>query len=296
MKNIKIINNPSSGSQSNKVYIDEITIRLLDEGYTIKKFNTKGKDDAYKETVKTCKENWDMIIVCGGDGTVNEVANGIAKSNSDIIMAIYSTGTVNDFGNFLGLPTDINGFINMVKEGNTKKIDLGLANDRYFINVAACGYIANVGHNTDKNLKAYLGRFAYILQGVKEVPKTINQSMKISYKIEEKIINEDIVLFMVSNSPSIGGFSNLAPKASITDGLLDVLIIKKTNRVIDLANIFMKILTGEHTEHKEVEYFQTDKIEFITKEKFPVDIDGEFAGYLPMEFKIEKEKINILIK
>lgn len=173
MNKIKIINNPSSGAQTNKAQIDLLCSRLLDGGYTVNKFNTKGEKDAYNEAIKACKEDWNMIIVCGGDGTVNEVANGIATMDSDIVLGIFSTGTVNDFGNYLNLPNDIDEFYEVIKKGITKKIDLGLASDRYFINVAACGNIANVGHNTDKSLKAYFGRFAYIIQGVKEVPKTI---------------------------------------------------------------------------------------------------------------------------
>lgn len=296
MNKIKIINNPSSGAQTNKAQIDLLCSRLLDGGYTVNKFNTKGEKDAYNEAIKACKEDWDMIIVCGGDGTVNEVANGIATMDSDIVLGIFSTGTVNDFGNYLNLPNDIDEFYEVIKKGITKKIDLGLASDRYFINVAACGNIANVGHNTDKSLKAYFGRFAYIIQGVKEVPKTITEPMKISYEKKGKMITEDVLIFFVSNSPSIGGFTKLAPEAAIDDGLLDVVIIKKGDRVVDIAKLFMKILTGEHIQQNEVEYFQTKEIEFLSDEKISVDIDGEFAGYLPKKFKIEKEKLNVLIK
>ena len=295
MEKIKIINNPSSGTQTNKAQIDLLCNKLLDGGYTVNKFNTKGKKDAYHEAIKACEENWDMIIVCGGDGTVNEVANGIATMNSDIILGIFSTGTVNDFGNYLNLPNDIEEFYQVIKKGITNKIDLGLAADRYFINVAACGNIANVGHNTDKSLKAFLGRFAYIIQGVKEVPKTITEPMKISYEKDGKMITEDVLIFFISNSPSIGGFTKLAPEASIDDGLL-VVIIKKSDRVVDIAKVFMKILTGEHIEQKEVEYFQTKEIIFLSEDEIPVDIDGEFAGYLPMKFKIEKQKLNVLTK
>lgn len=110
------------------------------------------------------------------------------------------------------------------------------------------------------------------------------------------MITEDVLIFFVSNSPSIGGFTKLAPEAAIDDGLLDVVIIKKGDRVVDIAKLFMKILTGEHIQQNEVEYFQTKEIEFLSDEKISVDIDGEFAGYLPKKFKIEKEKLNVLIK
>ncbi len=110
MEKVKIICNPSSGRQVVQRRVDYLTNLLLDSGYIISKFNTQEKDDAMKETIKACNEDWDFIIACGGDGTVNEVAKGIAKSQRKIPVAILSAGTVNDFANHMGLPRNMDDF------------------------------------------------------------------------------------------------------------------------------------------------------------------------------------------
>ncbi len=105
MNKVKVICNPSSGRQMIQRRINYLISLLINEGYTVAKFNTKNKDDAMLETMRSCKEDWDFIIACGGgDGTVNEVAKGIAMSDRKIPVAILSAGTVNDFANHMGLP------------------------------------------------------------------------------------------------------------------------------------------------------------------------------------------------
>ena len=117
MKKIKIIFNPSSGRQTVEKKLDRLITMLLDDGYTINKFFTQKKDDAMNETIKTCKEDWDMIVVSGGDGTVNEVAKGIALSKRKVPVAILSSGTVNDFANHMKIPKDINEFYGEYQAG-----------------------------------------------------------------------------------------------------------------------------------------------------------------------------------
>ena len=104
MEKIKLIVNPSSGRQNVDRKIDQLIKLLLNSGYIIGRFNTEKKHDAMNETIKTCKEDWDMIIVSGGDGTVNEVAKGIAYSDNKLPVAILSSGTVNDFANYMKMP------------------------------------------------------------------------------------------------------------------------------------------------------------------------------------------------
>ena len=115
MKKTKIIFNPSSGRQATERKLDRLSKLLLDDGYLVSKFITQKKDDAMLETIKTCNEDWDLIIVSGGDGTVNEVAKGIANSNKKVPIAILSSGTVNDFANFMKIPKNINEFYEMIK-------------------------------------------------------------------------------------------------------------------------------------------------------------------------------------
>ena len=296
MKKIKVIFNPSSGRQSIERRLDRLCKMLLDDGYTLNKFATQKKDDAMNETIKACKEDWDMIIVSGGDGTVNEVAKGIALGGRKVPVAILSSGTVNDFANYMQIPKDINEFYNMIKNEKTVDVDLGKLNDDYFVNVAAGGLLSNIGYQVLPETKLVLGRMAYYLEGLKEITLQGFEPINLTIESEEYSGTEEVLLFLISNSSSIGGFKKLAPEADVLDGLLDVVIIKKSD-VTDLANIFFSIFSGGHINHQNVIYFKSKKIKVSAKvEKVHIDIDGEYGGKLPAVFEVVEEAFRILIQ
>lgn len=294
MKKIKLIHNPSSGRQNTERRLDRLVKLLLDDGYIIQKYMTKKKDDAMIETIKTCKEDWDIIIVSGGDGTVNEVAEGIASCGSKIPVAILSSGTVNDFANYMEIPKNINEFYDMIKAGRTIDVDLGKINGKHFVNVAAGGLLTNVGYSVLPEAKMVLGRMAYYMEGLKEFVTQDLKPINIKVESEEYSNEEKILLFLISNSSSIGGFKKLAPKADVLDGYLDIVIIKKAD-VQELASIFFNIFSGGHINHKKVTYFKSKNIKISSNEKIPMDIDGEHGGKLPANFQVAPRAFRIFI-
>lgn len=294
MKKIKVIFNPSSGRQSMERRVDRLCKLLLDDGYLISKFITQKKDDAMIETMKACKEDWDIIVVSGGDGTVNEVAKGIANSERKIPVAILSSGTVNDFANYMKIPKNIIDFYDMIKRENTIDVDLGKVNSEYFVNVAAGGLLTNVGYQVLPETKMVLGRMAYYIEGLKEITLQNFEPIKLSVESEECSLDEEVLLFLISNSSSIGGFKKLAPKADVLDGLLDIVIVKKSG-VQDLANIFINIFSGDHINHPNVVYFKSKSVRLDTREKVSIDIDGEYGGKLPATFEIVPKAFRIIV-
>lgn len=294
MKKIKIINNPSSGRQIIQRRLDYLISKLLDNGYIIGKFNTEKKNDAINETIKSCKEDWDIIIACGGDGTVNEVAAGIAMSERKPPVAILSAGTVNDFATHMNIPDDMDEFFDMIENEKIINVDLGKSNDHYFVNVAASGILTDIGYKVQPEAKAIFGRMAYYVEGMREIPRAGIDPIKVKFESKEYTAEEDIMLFVVSNSASIGGFKKLAPDASVSDGYLDVVIIKKSD-IPDLAQIFINIFSGEHINHPNVSYFKTQNLKVTTDEDLTIDIDGEYGGKLPAEFKVQPDVMKIFI-
>lgn len=294
MKRIKMIVNPSSGRQTSETRIDTLSKLILDDGHTVSKFLTKKKDDAMHETMKACREDWDIIIVSGGDGTVNEVAKGIALSERRVPVAILSSGTVNDFANYMNIPTKITDFYNMIKEGKIVDIDLGKVGDNYFVNVAAGGLLTNVGYQVQPEAKAILGRMAYYFEGLKELALEGLAPINMKFESKEYSREEKVLLFLVSNSSSIGGFKKLAPKADVIDGLLDVLIIRDSD-IGEIANIFFNILRGEHINHPNVAYFNTNNITISCDSKVTLDIDGEYGGCLPATFEVVHKGMQIFV-
>lgn len=294
MKRVKIIANPSSGRQMVENRVDFLSKLLLNDGYIVGLFYTQKKDDAFTETIKTCKEDWDFIIACGGDGTINEVAAGIGNSKNKLPVAVLSTGTVNDFANYLNIPNKIVDFYDMIKKENIIEIDLCKMNNKFFVNVAAGGLLTNVGYQVPIEAKAILGRLAYYFVGLKELIVDGIEPIRVSFESDVYQSEEDIILFLISNSSSIGGFKKIAPKADVEDNLLDIIIIKDSD-IVELANIFFNVLRGEHINHPNVAYFKTSKISISSKEKIEIDLDGEYGGKLPATFEVVSKAMKVFI-
>ena len=294
MRKIKFIINPSSGRQAMEKKIDTLCKLLLDDGYIIGKYFTKNKYDAMLEARRTCEEDFDLIIVCGGDGTVNEVVKGIVTGSRRLPIAILASGTVNDFANYLEIPRNTYEFFDLIKRNKIVDVDIGSVNEDYFVNVAAGGLLTNVAYQAQPDVKAVLGRMAYYQEGLRDLANQGLETVKVSIHSDEFTSEEDILLFVISNSSSIGGFTKLAPEADVVDGLLDVVLIKKAD-VAELVNIFVNVLTGEHINHPKVIYYKTKKVMVESDRKIVIDIDGEYGGRLPAEFKVIPKGLSILV-
>jgi len=295
MKKIKIILNPSSGKAGYEDEFNEVCRLLLHKGHTLSLFKTQKKDDAWQATMKAVEEGYDLIVVSGGDGTVNEVAKGLFLAKSQVPMAIFKSGTVNDFACHLQLPVSAHGFVDMIENGNDIPVDIGLLNGEVFINIAAGGIFTSVAHMTKKEVKKYLGRGAYYLEAMSGLPKNLRTSYRLKIESEEFTTEDDYHLFLITNSSSVGGFDRISPAADLQDGVFDCMFIRKAP-IVGKADVFMKILMGKHLDNKYIDYFQTKhiKIELIGNDQLDVDVDGEFGGQLPIEIEVKPAGIHIL--
>ena len=294
MEKIKIIYNPNSGRQIAQKKIPNLIEILKENNYDVDVFPTEKQFDAVSAASNACKDHYDIIISIGGDGTVNEVVNGIMSNEYRPKLAIYPAGTVNDFANYLQIPRSMEDFANIVMKKNTIKADVGLGGDRYFLNVAAAGLLTDVAYKVSSESKTVLGKFAYYLEGIKEIPKQIFKPIKIQIKYGNIEEEKDVLFFILANSASVGGFKFIAPEASINDGKFDLLIVGK-NELINAAGIFVKSLVGNYTKHQNLQYLQVDSLIVECNEDVFVDLDGEQAGKLPMSFKIVNHAIEIII-
>lgn len=276
MQKIKIIFNPSSGRGDNHIVINDLALQLLKRNYTVSLFTTTKAKDAFHESFKTAQsENWDLIISAGGDGTLNEIINGIMKSNCKINLAVFPLGTMNDFGKFLNIPKSSSSLADRIDEDHYSYIDVGKIDNHYFINVASMGVFTSVAHTTTKEKKNLLGPLAYYIEGLRQFSITALPKAHIHIESESFNYNDEFLLFLISNSSSIGGFHKMAPKACINDGKFDCILIK-TAPIHKLFEIFLKIFNGQHIKSEYVEYFQTSNLEFETSDE--IDIDGEYYG------------------
>ena len=295
MKKIKIIQNPSSGRIGYEDEFNEVCRLLLQKSFVLHLFKTQKKDDAYYETKLAVKEGYDLIIVAGGDGTVKEVAKGLYESKTDVPMAIFRTGTVNDFANHLKLPRTAEAFIKLIDKQNSIPVDVGVINGDVFINIAAAGIFTSIAHVTKKEVKKYLGRGAYYLEAMANLPRNLTTSYRLRVTSDEFTHEDDYHLFLITNSSSVGGFDKMAPIAEIQDGYFDCIFLRKAPLMMQ-ADIFMKILMGKHLESSYCDFFRSKhiKIELLEDKKLELDIDGEYGGGFPIDIKVENGAIYVL--
>lgn len=292
-----IINNPSSGRASLQKNLESIVGRLVLEGTlsSVKKFDTSVSFDYEKAVRDGVESGLDVIIALGGDGTINHVVNGMMKAGADVPLAIIPAGTVNDFAGFFNMPSDIDEICRMIRGMKTKAVDVCTLNDKYFINVAACGLFTDIALTTTVESKTILGRLAYYAEGLKEIPKQIFQSFPLKFTVDGESFESEISLFAVSNTTFAGGFKKFAPNATIDDGLFDVVVIEKTD-ILDFANLFMGVLKGDHVTSNAVKYFKTDRLRVETLGgELRIDMDGEDGGGFPAEFGILHKALKIYV-
>lgn len=281
MKKIHIIYNPNAGKSHR---LEELVMALLRRDLQLSLFETSARGDAEKEAFARAEaQDVDALISYGGDGTLNEIVNGVMHSGKILPVALYSAGTVNDFANFLEIPKDAEAFAELVVRFERHTVDIGRINDRYFINVFSCGVASSVAHRTDRQLKSVFGSLAYYVEGLRELSTQGIGGRMIYIKSEEYLYNGEYFLFLVTNSSSTGGFSQMAPKASINDGKLNCLIIKKAP-ITEIIDILMKINEGKHIENDYVVYFETTKMYMETEDE--LDADGELFERSPVHIEV----------
>ena len=277
---IKIIFNPSSGRQANGLVVGDI-LHYLSEADAIERadvFYTATKDDAKNCAASLKPGEFDMVIAVGGDGTINEVVSGLMVGGSKTPLAILSGGTVNDFATALNLPTNPSAFARMLMDGNRMKVDVGQAGDYY-----------------PSAAKTSLGSLAYVIEGAKEAPGNLFKSIPLYFATSSNEYRKDVLVFLISNSRSVAGIRKLFPKAQLSDGLLDVLILSKLEPGQFLP-LIGKYIVGDHMSDDSVLYFQTDHLDIasIGDQEVRLDLDGE-EGPLPITVKCLPQALTLIV-
>jgi diacylglycerol kinase (ATP) len=281
MKRARIIYNPTSGREIFKKHLAEVLQMLETAGYEASCHATTCEGDAINAARTAVERRYDLVIAAGGDGTINEVVNGLAEQEYRPKLGIIPTGTTNDFARALHIPRDIVSATEIIVQGETIPVDIGRINDRYFINIAGGGRITELTYEVPSKLKTMLGQLAYYLKGMEMLPSFRSTEVTIEY--DGKLFEGEVMLFLVGLTNSVGGFEKLAPDSSINDGLFSLLILKKTN-LADFVRIATLALRGEHVNDPHVIYTQANRIKVQSNEKVQLNLDGEFGGLLPAEF------------
>jgi len=238
-------------------------------------------------------QEYHQVVVAGGDGTINACINSMIKNNIDLPIAIFPTGTANDFAYYFDLPADTNEMIDVALGNQYTYADVGMVNDKYFVNVAAMGTLVDVSQKTDPNMKNTLGIISYYLKGIAEFPNIKPALVKL--ESDEYTGEESMYFMLVMNGRSAGGFKRLSPASSINDGLLDVMLFREMP-IRDLPPLLVKVMQGNHTENKNVLYFNTSKLKLESDTAISTDVDGEKGEKFPLTFEVLPKKLKVLTK
>ena len=295
MKKIKLIYNSGAGQSKFKYFLDPIIEKFMQNDIEVSVFRAGKNTNLYEYLKDSDEEGTYGIVVAGGDGTINRVVNVVMKNNIKTPIGVIPAGTSNDFAKHIKMPNNFSECVEKILAGNIQKVDVGLANDKYFINVCSAGLFTNASQKVDVNLKNVIGKLSYFITAVDQLFKFKPFDVRIETKdrVYEK---EKINLFLIFNGSSAGGIDKFTIDSSIHDGLLDVLIIKKC-KVAEMPNLLTKVLSGKHFEDKHIIYLKEDwiKINKLRGKCDDPDVDGEEGPKFPLEVKCIKSGLSMFL-
>lgn len=232
------------------------------------------------------------IYSVGGDGTVNEVVNGIVGTQS--ALGVIPLGSGNDFIRSITPTYDINSILQSTINGVEKYIDLAKANDKYFINISSIGFDADVVFNADKFKKVpgITGSMAYVISIIYTILK--KKISKIKINIDDKEIELNALLVAIANGRFYGGGMLAAPEAKLDDGLFDICLISEVGR-FKILRLFPKYIKGQHGQLKEVQFLRGKKVKIKSNEELRLNIDGEIFSCCTIAFEIIESGIRVII-
>jgi diacylglycerol kinase (ATP) len=214
----------------------------------------------------------DTVVACGGDGTVNEVVNGL--EGTSVALGIIPAGTANDFARQVGIPDDPSGAMDIILRRKPVIIDTAAMNGRRFLNVSTGGVGAEATAETPAEAKASLGPVAYFISGLRKLAGL--EPRRALFEAPGLRVEDDFLLFAVGNARATGGGTLVTPRASVRDGLLDVCIVGALPRR-EFAKLALRVKRGEHLASDGVRYLQVPWFRVTTRDPLTVNVDGESA-------------------
>ncbi|MGI5891361.1 MAG: diacylglycerol/lipid kinase family protein [Bacillota bacterium] len=277
MKNAMVIINPCAGKQQSKNKLFDLVNIFFRHGYEVTVFPTQGKNDA-TNIVKKNMSKYDLVICCGGDGTLNEVISGMMMHQKRPPLGFIPVGTTNDLATSLKIPKNMLKAAETIIEGKLFPYDIGMFNQKlYFDYVAAFGIFSDVPYNTSQQLKTSLGHLAYVLEGMKTFTKLPSYHMKIEY--DGHIIEDDFTFGAITNSLSMGGLVKYKQKyVQLNDGLFEMLLVKSPRNTLHLSSIITDLLRQQY-DKDDVLLLHAAKINITSEQEVSWCLDGESGGW-----------------
>jgi YegS/Rv2252/BmrU family lipid kinase len=275
-KRVKLIANPVAGKGAREK-IEKACKFLRNAGFEVDLTITRARGEAERAAFEARNGNFDRILAAGGDGTLNEVINGLVPSS--IPLGFLPLGTTNVLALELDIPFDVEKACDIFLHGEPKAVNIGVANDRRFILMASAGLDAEAVYRVNLILKRWTGKFAYVISSLMVFARGSSPPIRLTLDSGEVVVGNTVI---ISNGKLYGGKFSIAPHANLEEDSLDICVFKKLGRCSLMKNL-IRVTKGEEFQASDVVRFKVKSV-MVEGDNVPVQIDGDYCGKLPMTF------------
>jgi diacylglycerol kinase (ATP) len=284
--------NPEAGSAGQSGLFDELDALELDW------WVTDEAGDAKELATIAARDDYERVIVLGGDGTIHEVVNGLMTVDTPPTLAVVPVGTGNDLARTLALPDDPLEALALVPDGKARPLDLihvrpDDESPRYAINAAAGGFSGQVDEQLSSDMKQAWGPLAFLLGAVNALPEMEDYVTRIAFEDQEAEVVEAFNV-IVANGRMVGGGKLVAPVANPEDGLLDVVTVQ-AGSVLELSQVAAQLVTGNYLSHELVHHRQVASVRLAASPGMWFNVDGELLTKEPVTFEVVPQALRVLV-
>ncbi len=285
-----IVLNPHAGNAEDMSGVQAAHKLWQSYGWQVELVTTTYAGHAVELARTAAEAGYDLVVAAGGDGTVNEVVNGIARTNT--ALAVLPIGTGNVWGRELRLPLHPGDAAAYLATGNLVTLDLGMAGQRYFLLMAGVGFDAAVTRMVRPEAKRKLGLFAYIVQALR-VARDM-RGTRVLLTLDGREARAHVLMIVIGNSRLYGGYLQITHQASLTDGLLDVAVIKGQDARSAPFHL-LSIVLRRYNHNPDMEYYRAREVHISSTAPLEVQVDGDPIGVTPMSFRVEPSALLALV-
>lgn len=288
-----LIRNPAAGTASTRDVVERVVSLCQDRGDVVEVVATTARGDAEGLASRAVAAGADLVVAAGGDGTINEVVNGLAsipEALSRARLALLPLGTGNDFARTLGVE-DPEDAVDAIAHGRERRVDLVALGARVFLNASAGGFTAETSARVSSELKQAVGPLAYLIGGA----QALIDYEPVRARVASPVVTTDVdlQLYAVCNGAYIGGGHQLAPSARPDDGLLDVCVVRASS-TLDFLALLPRLSAGTHVDDEDVLYFRTREVTLTFERPIRVNTDGEVLHADRCEYRVQPGAVRVL--
>ncbi len=275
MKKMLLIVNPKSGRAKMRGELLRVIEIFSAANYDVTVYPTTKRFDATARAENVSEGEFDIVVVCGGDGTLNEVITGLMNSQINCTLGYIPSGTLNEWSSALKISRSIPEAAKDIINGREIDLDIGKFGDKYFSYTASFGAFTEASYSAPQEIKNVLGQAAYFFEGIKSLGNI--KPVHLKFESEERSIDGDFLFGAVSNSMSVGGIVKFNDSTvKLNDGLFEVMLIRNPENVLKFQTIIDGILRQD-LNREGIEFFHTKELNIIGGEDISWTLDGEFS-------------------